>query len=173
MEADQSESSSLQELLEAGLAQAQLEPPVVAAAHLVGEDDLQEVGVVEPVAAGEGDALGQRVEHRAELEALEQRAQLGGRGGHREAPVVVCVLVSAKTAPGRAKRPGGGGSGCDGAVVSCSRASTRMRSTRRTSTRSTSSARRQAASKSCSAKAPTASPSSAARRCSCSWERSV
>ena len=45
------------ELLEAGVAQAQLQPPVVAAAHLVGEDDLQEVGVVEPVAAGEGDAL--------------------------------------------------------------------------------------------------------------------
>ena len=29
------------ELLEAGLAQAQLQAPVVAAAHLVGEDDLQ------------------------------------------------------------------------------------------------------------------------------------
>ena len=35
------------ELLEAGLAQAQLQAPVVAAAHLVGEEDLQEVGVVE------------------------------------------------------------------------------------------------------------------------------
>ena len=42
------------ELLEAGLAEAQFQPPVVAAAHLVGEDDLQEVGVVEPVAPGEG-----------------------------------------------------------------------------------------------------------------------
>ena len=49
------------ELLEASL--AQLQPPVVAAAHLVGEDDLQEVGVVEPLAPGEGDALGQGVEH--------------------------------------------------------------------------------------------------------------
>ena len=51
------------ELLEAGLAQAQLQAPVVAAAHLVAEDDLQEVGVVEPLAAGEGDALGRGVEH--------------------------------------------------------------------------------------------------------------
>ena len=51
------------ELLEAGLAQAQLQAPVVAPAQLVGEDDLQEVRVVEPLAAGEGDALGQGVEH--------------------------------------------------------------------------------------------------------------
>ena len=29
----------------------------------VGEDDLQEVSVVEPIAAGECDALGQGVEH--------------------------------------------------------------------------------------------------------------
>ena len=35
---------------------------MVAPAHLVGEDDLQEVGVVEPLAPGEGDALGQGVE---------------------------------------------------------------------------------------------------------------
>ena len=51
------------DLLEAGLAQAQLQAPVVAAAHLVGQDDLQEVGVVEPLAPGEGDALGQGVGH--------------------------------------------------------------------------------------------------------------
>ena len=51
------------ELLEAGLAQAQLQAPVVAPAHLVGEGDLQEVGVVEPLAPDEGDALGQGVEH--------------------------------------------------------------------------------------------------------------
>ena len=64
------------ELLEAGLAQAQLQPPVVAAAHLVDEQDLQEVRVVEVVAPREGDALGQRVEHTAELEALEQRTEV-------------------------------------------------------------------------------------------------
>ena len=51
------------DLLEAGLALAQLQAPVVAAAHLAGEDDLQEVGVVEPLAPGEGDALGQGVGH--------------------------------------------------------------------------------------------------------------
>ena len=51
------------EPLEAGLAQAELQAPVVAAAHLVGEDNLQEVSVVEPLAPGEGDALGQGVEH--------------------------------------------------------------------------------------------------------------
>ena len=51
------------DLLEAGLAQAQLQAPVVALAHLAGEDDLQEVRVVEPLAPGEGDALGQDVEH--------------------------------------------------------------------------------------------------------------
>ena len=51
------------DLLEAGLAQAQLQAPVVAPAHLIGEGDLQEVGVVEPLAPGEGDALGQGVEH--------------------------------------------------------------------------------------------------------------
>ena len=51
------------ELLEAGLTQAQFQAPVVALAHLAGEDDLQEVGVVGPVARGESDALGQGVEH--------------------------------------------------------------------------------------------------------------
>ena len=51
------------ELLEARLALAQLQAPVVAPAHLVGEDDLQGVSVVEPLAAGAGDALGQGVEH--------------------------------------------------------------------------------------------------------------
>ena len=130
-----------------GLPQAEFQAPVVAAAHLVGEDNLQEVGVVEPVAPRESDALGQGVEHGAQLEALEQRAEFGGGDGHRGAPVGVCVAVSAKTAPGRAKRPGGGGPGGCCGVVSCSRASTRMRSSRRTSMRSTSSARWQAASR--------------------------
>ena len=34
-----------------------------ALAHLAVEDDLQEIGVVEPLAPGTGDALGQGVEH--------------------------------------------------------------------------------------------------------------
>ena len=46
------------DLLEAGLAQAQLQAPVVALAHLADEDDLQEVRVVEPVAPRECDAFG-------------------------------------------------------------------------------------------------------------------
>ena len=47
------------ELLKAGLAQPELEAPVVAAAHLVDEQELEEVSVVELVPTGEGDALGQ------------------------------------------------------------------------------------------------------------------
>jgi len=106
------------ELLEAGLAQPKLEAPVVAAAHLVDEEELEEVGVVELVAASEGDALGQGVEHATELESLEQRAELCGGGGHRGAPVGVCVRDWAKTEPERAKRPGGGGSSGVSGVLS-------------------------------------------------------
>ena len=73
------------ELLEAGLAQAQLQPPVVAPAQLAAEGDLQEVSVVEPLAAGEGDALGQGVE-QPRLRALAGPSTTRDNGTYRASP---------------------------------------------------------------------------------------
>ena len=127
--------------------QPRLDAPVSPAVDLVREDDFEEGGVVQLLSSRQGDALGQGVEHGAQLEVLEQRSQVSG---HRHVNLLMPSgggngRFGRKTLPGRAKRPLGSGRGAWG-VVSSSRAWTRMRSTRRTSMRSTSRARRQAAS---------------------------
>ena len=55
-------------------------PKLVAGQRRISEDDLQEGRVVQVVPAGQGDALGQGVQHGAELQALEQRDQFGIAG---------------------------------------------------------------------------------------------
>src|SRR5690606_32423327 len=67
--------------------------------------------------SGEGEALGERVEDRTKLEALEDLFQIGGDdvGAHDDSPVVVVVVVvvvfvvglSAKCRAGRRNLPGG------------------------------------------------------------------
>ena len=76
----------------------------VAPRHLVGEDELEELGVGHAPAPGEGQALGQGVEERAELEPAQHGAQLGrdGGGGHRG----ISLARGAKAVSGRAKRRG-------------------------------------------------------------------
>ncbi len=67
-------------LPEAGLLQAHLDAPLGAAVDLVGEDDLQEGGLVQLLPAGQGDALGQGGGHGPQLQTLEQRREIGGHG---------------------------------------------------------------------------------------------
>lgn len=70
MDAVQSKSSRRQTLLEACVVEAGLDAPVLAAADLVGEDDLKERRVVELLPASEGDAFGQCGSHGLQLEPL-------------------------------------------------------------------------------------------------------
>ena len=67
-------------LLKAGRAHPDLDAPILPSADRISEDDLQEGRVVQVVPAGQGDALGQGVQHGAELQALEQRDQFGIAG---------------------------------------------------------------------------------------------
>ena len=68
------------DFLEAGPVQAGLDAAVVAAVHLVGEDDLQEGSVVQLLPSGQGDAFGQGGGHGPQLEALEQGREVSGLG---------------------------------------------------------------------------------------------
>jgi hypothetical protein len=53
----------------------------VTACHLVGEDELEEVLVGHVVLPCEGEALGQGLQDRAELQPAQHLTQLGGDGG--------------------------------------------------------------------------------------------
>ena len=57
--------------VEAGGAGAQRGGVGVAAGHLVGEEELEEVGVGQLLLAGQGESLGQGVEQLAELERAQ------------------------------------------------------------------------------------------------------
>jgi len=60
-----------------GGAGAQLRGAGVAAGDLVGEDQLEELAVAQLGAGGQGETFGQGVEGLAELDAAQQRPQLG------------------------------------------------------------------------------------------------
>src|SRR5207245_670433 len=145
------------DLLEAGQQHLALQPAVVTPADFIGEQHFQEGGVIQLLPAGQGDPLGQGGQQSAQLQPLQQRRQVGGRGHSKllwgcvgaQAGRVGGRCVWANTVPGRANRAGKGKSvawpsgpqTADAAGGSASRAWTRMRSTRRTSSRSTSRAR--------------------------------
>ena len=68
------------DLLEAGGPDAQFQAAVGAAVDLVGEDDLQDGGVVQMVPAGQGKAFGQSIGNGSQLEPLEQGREFGDAG---------------------------------------------------------------------------------------------
>jgi hypothetical protein len=64
--------------IESGTLSPELGGDAVAARDLVGEDQQQKILVRHLLLPGEGEALGERVEDRAQLEALEDLFQIGG-----------------------------------------------------------------------------------------------
>ena len=78
--------------VEAGGAGAPLGGGGVAAGDLVGEDELEELGVAQVAGPGQGEPLGEGGEQLAELDPAQQRPQLGGddrRGRAHAAPPAV------------------------------------------------------------------------------------
>jgi hypothetical protein len=87
----------------------------LASGDLVGEDELEELGVAHAAGLGEGETLGERVEAAAELHPAQQRSQFGGdcRRRHRAPP----LARVAKCSGSRAKRPGTTTPGNDGCLA--------------------------------------------------------
>jgi hypothetical protein len=79
--------------VEVRLVSAELTREAVAAADLVGEQHEQEILMRGLLLTCQDEALGQRVEHRAELEALERVLEVGREGvGHDGSPELLVDL---------------------------------------------------------------------------------